>query len=256
MKRKYSLLLIFLCIGVEVTFAQISDKDWNYLVIREDVVKPSMTYDYEASLTDLSSFLVENKVHGINYITQLQDNLHYTHITTVKNLNEFDEGLSAYIRGDKKSAEFNLIWSDLNETIDCYAYYVIKYEPELSYVPDGKVWLEEAPYRRWNYIHFYPGTEQEVIKILKAWKNLYENKGIKNGFRVFSGVIGLEQPVMILTTWAESPLDYQSKLQENIELLDDEGSILWMGMMELARKVETIEGWYLPQYSFTPDEKK
>jgi hypothetical protein len=29
----------------------------------------------------------------------------------------------------------------------------------------------------------------------------------------------------------------------------DSGSILWMKMMELVRKVETYEGWYLPQYS-------
>ena len=91
------------------------------------------------------------------------------------------------------------------------------------------------------------------MRYLKAWKNLYKNKGVKNGFRVFSGVIGLEQPVIIITTWGKSPLEYQTNLQENIELLYNEGTFLWTGMMELVRKVETVEGWYLPQYSFTPD---
>ncbi|MCB2207346.1 MAG: hypothetical protein KQH67_03535 [Bacteroidetes bacterium] len=253
MKRKYTLLVILLFIGAEVTFAQLSDKDWKYIVVREDVVKPSMTNDYEASLTDLRSFLMENKVHGVKYITQLQDNLHYTHITTVKKLGEFDEGLSAYIRGDKKSAEFDLIWSDLNETIESYSYYVVKYEDDLSYVPDDKVWLEDAPYRRWNYFYFQPGTEKEVQKLISAWKNLYEDKGISNGFRVYTGVIGIERPVIIFTTWAKNPRDFQENIQKNIELLGEEGTILWMAMMQLVRKVETVEGWYLPQYSFVPE---
>ena len=256
MKKYYALLLLLIILGIDGAFAQMSDNDLKYLMVRDDVVKPSMTVYYEASLTGLSQFLAKSDVQGIKYITQLQDDYHYTHITTLKDMNDINGGLRAFIKGDKKSAEFDLIWSDLNETIESYTYYVVKYEPELSYVPDGKVWLEKAPYRRWNYFYFQPGTEKEVEKILKAWKNLYENKGLDHGFRVFSAVIGLEQPVILFTTWAESPIDYQTNLQENIELLEDEGAILWMAMMELVRKVETVEGWYLPQYSYMPDDSK
>jgi len=36
-------------------------------------------------------------------------------------------------------------------------------------------------------------------------------------------------------------------------MLGEDGPILWMAMMELVRKVETIEGWYLPQYSYMPE---
>ena len=47
----------------------------------------------------------------------------------------------------------------------------------------------------------------------------------------------------------DRPGDLQDRLQENMESFGDSGSILWMKMMELVRKVETYEGWYLPQYS-------
>lgn len=252
MKNIYYSIIFILLLGVEATFAQISDKDLNYLLVREDAVKPAMASYYEASLADLGDFLVENKVKNVNYITQLQDNYHYAHVTQLESMDDINGGLKAFIKGEKKSSEFDLIWSDLNETIESFRYYVVKYEPELSYVPDGKVWLEEAPYRRWNYLHFEPGTEAEAEDILLAWKNLYKNKGVKTGFRVFKGVIGLDQPVLMLTTWSKSPLDYQIELQESIDLLDEEGTILWVAMMELVREVETVEGWYLPQYSFTP----
>jgi hypothetical protein len=252
MKKYISLLLLFLTAGINGVFSQMTDENWNYLLIREDVVIPSMTFEYETSLTDLSIFLTDNNIKNVNYLTQLQDNYHYTHVTVLDDLNEIGSGIKAYINGDKTSSEFDLIWDDLNETIESFIYYVVKYEPELSFVTDGLVWLEEAPYRKWNYFYFKPGTEKEVKEILIAWKNLYQNKGVENGFRVFQGVVGIEQPVFILTTWAESPLDYQLNLQENIDLLGEEGTVLWMAMMQLVRKVETVEGWYLPQYSFVP----
>ena len=256
MKKIFLITVILIGLGVNVGIAQISDSNLNYLMVREDMVKPSRAADYEASLTDLALFLSDQKVQSVNYMTQLQDNFHYSHVVRLNSLNDIDGGLRSYVKGEKKSAEFDLIWSDLKETINSYRYYVVQYQPELSYVPDGKIWLEEAPYRRWNYLHFEPGTEKEAEQILLAWKNLYKDKGVKSGFRVFKGVVGLDQPVYMFTTWSATPLDYQIELQESIELLDDDGTILWIAMMELVRKAETVEGWYLPQYSFNPETKK
>lgn len=256
MKNIYTILLVLFIFGIEAVFAQVSDKDWKYLLVREDAVKPSMSKYYEATLSDLKQYLTENNVKHVNYMTQLQDNFYYSHVTPIKSMDDIDGGLESFIKGKERSAEFDLIWGDLNETIESYSYYVVKYEPEMSYVPDGKVWLEEAPYRRWNYLYFEPGTEKEAEEILLAYKNLYKNKGVKSGFRVFKGVIGIDQPVIMLTTWSKTPLDYQVELNESIGLLDEEGAVLWVAMMELVRNAETIEGWYLPQYSFTPDSQK
>jgi hypothetical protein len=256
MQTKFLITVLLINLGTNVVLSQITDKSLNYLLVREDNVKPARAADYEASLSDLADFLGDNKVKNVSYMTQLQDNYNYAHVAQLNSMDDINGGLRSYIKGEKKSAEFDLIWMDLNETINSYRYYVVKYEPELSYVPDGQVWLEEAPYRRWNYLHFEPGTEKQAEEILLAWKNLYQDKGIKSGFRVFKGVIGLDQPVIMFTTWSKTPLDYQIELQESIEQLDEEGTILWVAMMELVRKAETVEGWYLPQYSFIPETNK
>jgi hypothetical protein len=253
MKKINQIILVLLFIGLNSTYAQVSDSEWNYMLIREDVVKPSMTTNYEASLTDLTQFFIENKANDVNYITNLQDNYHYMHVSKLSSLDDIHKGIKTYINGDKASDEIKLIWSDLNESIDHYRSYVMKYEPKLSYVIDHDFWLEDRPYRRWNYYYFQSGTEKQVDQILAAWKNLYKNKGVSQGFRVFKGVIGIEQPVVLFITWSDSPLNYQINLQESIKLLGEDGPILWMAMMELVRKVETIEGWYLPQYSYIPE---
>ena len=248
----YLTIVLFLVIGFQASIAQISDRNLNYLLIREDVVKPSKAAAYETSLIDLAQFLTDNKVKHVNYMTQIQDNNRYSHVAQLDKMEDINGGLKTFIRGDEKSAKFDLIWNDLNESIESHKYYLIKYEPEFSYVPDGLIWLDEAPYRRWNYLHFEPGSEKVAEQLLLAWKNLYKTKGVKSGYRVFKGVIGLDQPVILFATWSQSPLDYQKELDERIDLLDHEGTVLWLAMMDLVRKTETVEGWFLPEYSFLP----
>jgi hypothetical protein len=224
------------------------------LLIREDVVIPSKSSDYEISLLKLTSFLEGKNVNDVNYMTHVQDNYHYSHITVLRDLDEIQGGIPAYITGKNASDEFNLIWEELIESLESFRFYVVKYHPEFSHVTDGRVWLDEAPFRKWNYYHFTPGSEKQVDQLLAAWKNLYEQKGVDNGYRVFRGTIGIEQPLVIFTSWAKSPLEHQQNLDNNIELLGEEGSVLWISMLELARKVETVEGWYLPFYSYQPEK--
>ena len=88
----------------------------------------------------------------------------------------------------------------MNSNIDSYRYYVVKYEPKLSYVPDGDDWDDSKSYRKWNYIQFILGSEKEVEKIFASWKHLYEAKGVETVFRIFTGFLGIEQPTYILTT--------------------------------------------------------
>lgn len=253
MKKYLFVLFVFTLTEIINVSAQDLDIEGNYILIREDIVKPSMTIQYEAAMAELTDFLVKNEVSDIMYITQLQDDYSYAHVSVVNQIEQVEKGLRNYFKGTENEAEFELIWSYLNESIDSYKFSLGKFRMDLSYVPDAKIWLDKAPYRKWNYYYFKPGTEQQAEKIIAAWKSLYERKGVKSGFRVFQGLIGTEGPVYIFTTWGESPLDYQLGLQGSIKSLDGEGSELWMSMMNLVRKVETIEGWYLPQYSYIPE---
>lgn len=251
--KKISLLLILsgLFAGIQ-TYGQLTDKDWKYLVMREDVVMPSNTATYEAALADVTNFFKTNNIQGVFYLTQLQDNYHYTHISALNNFEDLDEGLLAYVTDPSKKTELQLLMDNLNNNLETSKIVVVKYRPELSYTPDNNIWLEKAPYRRFNFFYFFPGMEKEIENVLTTWKTLYQQKGVENGFRVFTGMVGLDRPVYILTTWSADPLTYQQNLQDNMKKLGDEGAKVWISTMEMVRDVETIEGWYLPQYSYIP----
>ena len=252
MNKYFFTLVLIVAIGINTGCSQSSPEETDLLLIREDVVKPYLAPDYELALMDLAAFLKERGVKDVNYLTHIQDNCHYSHITTIKDFNEIDDGMEKFIGGLISNIEFDLIWKLMTETMESYHYYVVKYDKDNSYVPDGGNWIDGFPYRKWNYYYFNPGTEKEVDEILAAWKNLYERNGLATGYRVYRGLLGIEQPVVIFTSWAKTPLEHHQNLEANIEILGEEGSSLLLGMIELANRVETIEGYFVPEFSYQP----
>ena len=64
-KNYFSTLFMF--VFLSNAFGQTMDENLNLLLVREDKVSPSMSVDYEMSLTDLKNFLTENNVQNFNY---------------------------------------------------------------------------------------------------------------------------------------------------------------------------------------------
>jgi len=249
-----SFTLIFMLNNTYV-IAQSEAKNWDLMLVREDHVKPFQAATYEAALGDMKAFLEENKVSNYSYFTHLRDDYSFTHIIPIDNLGDLELGIFDYVQEKVDNPGFRLIWNEIYESINSYRYYLIKHNHKLSYIPKNDDWGNGSPYRKWSYYYFKPGTEKEVEKILASWKQLYIKHDIKNGYRVFSGSIGLQTSLYIFTTWAEGPEEFQNGLEENLKLLGEEGAALWQKTMENVQKVETIEGWYLPQYSYTRDQK-
>ncbi len=234
---------------------QLSDEKWDLMLIREDKVYPSMTDNYEMTLTDLKGFLTSKKAKDFTYFTHIQDNYSFAHVTPIHHLKDLSKGIHSFFAKEVNDPELDVILAYLNETIESYRYYIVQYRPEFSYVPQGDHWGDKTPYRKWVYYYFHPGSESDVEGIFSSWKHLYESKGVKSGFRVFSGFIGTEQPLYILTTWAEDPLTYHQNLQETMDVLGEDGALLWAKMMEFVNVADITEGWFLPQYSYAPGMK-
>ena len=246
----YIAIFIILSQGT-LAWGQVSDEKWDLMLIREDKVFPTMTDEYEMTLMDIKDYLSENKVKDFNYFTHMQDDYFFTRVMPIHRLSDLKNGIHEYVEKKIKDPEFTLLTEYLNEAIASYRYYIVQYKRDLSFVPEGDNWAEGSPYRKWSYYYFQPGTEDEVESVLAAYKQLYSEKGAKMGFRVFKGFIGIEQPVYLLNTWAEDPLDYHQNLQEVSEILGEEGIALWSKMIGYAYEVDAVEGWYLPQYSVT-----
>jgi len=252
---KYYFNILFLLLTMAYSYGQNIDENLNLLLVREDKVSPELADDYEMSLADLRDYLTDNQIEGFNYFTHIEDNFEFTHVMPLKNLDELNDGTREALLKKVNEPELNLIMEYFDLSIDSYKHYIVQYKPELSYVPSSQQWDEDNTYRKWHYYNFYPGSEDSVEEILAAYKHLYKTKNVEMGFRVFAGFIGIERPTYILTTWANSPLDYHQDLEKVSEMLGDDGALLWSKLMDMVIEAKITEGWYLPQYSYAPGKK-
>lgn len=234
---------------------QSSESDWNMMLVREDNVIPSLVGNYEASLMDLKEFIIEENVEDFQYFCHMQDDYCFTHVIPVNSCEDVGYMKFASWVQRMSNPEADLIYADINGSIESSRYYMLQYNPYLSYVPESENWIEGLPYRKWSFYYFYPGTEDDARALLSAWQGLYMKKNVAGGFRVFEGYLGTEQPLFVFTNWAEDPKDHQEKLYQTMEALGEESIILYQALMQYVRKVETVEGWYLPQYSHTKNQK-
>lgn len=257
MKIKNILYIVFAVLLIQNTtmYSQVSEDDWDLILVREDKVIPSMANDYELFLADIKSYLEEKKVKDFNYFTLMQDEYMFRHVTPIKSLKEIQNSSQSFLAKKMNDPELDLILNLMNETIVSTKHTILKYQPNLSFIPEGNSWSVGNSYRKWSYLYFYPGSETEINTILASWKDLYEKKAAKMGFRVFTSFIGEEKPLYIFSTWGESPLKYHENMDALATLLGEDGAILWLKMMEYVRDTKTVEGWFLPQYSFAPDVK-
>lgn len=249
------LSMVFVFSQNTVVLGQDTDVDWDLLLIREDQVFPSMAEDYQMSLTDLKDLLTEKKEKNFNYFTHLQDDYMFTHITPIKHFKDLGNGMRSLFGKEANDTELDLVLDYMDQSIESYRNYVVQYRSDLSYIPEGDDWGDNTPYRKWSYYYCQPGTEGDVELVLSSWKNLYQDKGVEMGFRVFKGFIGIGQPVYILTTWGEDPMSYQVNLQKVSLELGEKGAGLLDEMIGYVNEIDIVEGWYLPQYSYTGGKK-
>jgi len=100
-------------------------------------VNPSQTDKYEIMLADLKDFLSEKNVQDFNYFTHVPDDYIFTHIFSINDLSDLSNGMHTLMAKKINDPELDLILDYYNEAIETYRYFIVRYIPELSYIPDG-----------------------------------------------------------------------------------------------------------------------
>ena len=108
------------------------------ILVREDIVKPYLADEYEYALMDLAAHFAENGEKDIRYITHIQDNFHYTHLSEIDHLDDIQSCMFACTHGKEKSAECSLIFEVMHKAVEPSRAYIVELDEDLSYIPDDE----------------------------------------------------------------------------------------------------------------------
>ena len=247
----WAALLLFVC--SLSTFAQEAKKQ--LFVVHEDVVKPSMVTKYEKISKNLVTQLKEHGVSEISEMCAATNDFHYYYITPVDNMAALDEKPWKSVQEKMGKEAFEKMWEGYGECYDKHSTYMLSLSPEDSYDPQNSDIMDpEALYRRWQFFYIDPAKAEASNKVVKKWKALSESKNIANGYRVYRGGMGTEQPLILVIEWAKDAAALAAQNAEDAKLYGEEGQELWGKTLSITRKYEVKEGTMRPDLSYVPGQ--
>jgi len=227
-----------------------------FFVMHQEIAKPSMLKQYEDTTKEFTAAV--HRHHELSPAFSFtavagDDNL-YTYVTPIKSMTDIESIYAGF--GALAQAE-GAKWGDLmkraGETMEYARESIVMEDPSLSYTPEKpRLKLEEQAYVHVKLFYLKPGYETEADDVARQLANLFRQKKVELGYRLFKVVLGPEMPLLIVVIGAKDPVDYATADKEHLEVLGDEGQALFQRVFALTRRFEQHGGWVRPDLSLAP----
>ena len=224
-----------------------------YLVLHQEIAKPSMIAQYEASTKEFIALVKANKDKMPHFAVTclMSPNLTYTYILSMPTLATMD-AVNAEFGALAQSA--GAAFLDLNkrggEATDHIRESIVQLAPELSYRPaQPRLKPEEARYHHYDLYYVMPGREPEADQLGADYAKLYKAKNIGTGYNLYKTVMGPDMPVYVAAVNARDAADFEAERAKVEAALGAEGQALNQRAMSLTRRFEQQEAVLRPDLS-------
>lgn len=219
--------------------------------VHEDVVKPSMSLEYENTLADIYKLIEEFPLEDLKMLVLQGSNNHYFFVEPIGSMADLDKP-SPLIKLAEKAGR-DKIMALINRLDKCYDVerdYVIRLNNELSYMPNGITQTPEGQnYREQYKIYYSPENRQAVRDQMKAVKAMFTEKKSNMHYRVYQSEFGTEAEYYLVSVAAKDELDMAEKGKAHEELVGEDGKKMMWELFQKVLKIEEIEGEMRPDLS-------
>ncbi|WP_026755614.1 hypothetical protein [Sediminibacter sp. Hel_I_10] len=220
--------------------------------VHEDVVKPSMTSEYEDILKELFKIIEDNPIEDFNMLTLRGYNNHYYYIEPINSMADLDK--PSPLASLAKTAGEEKVMSILKRMDKCYDVekdYIIKLNNELSHMPDGMTQTPEGEnYREQYKIYYTPQNRSMMKEKMKSVKDMFITKNSKMHYRVYESGFGTEAEFYLVSISAKDESDMATKSEIHEKLLGEDGKKMMFDMFQTTLNIEEIEGEIRPDLSY------
>lgn len=242
--RSLSLVLCVMC-----SFILLQAQESQKFVVHEDVVFPSKITEYEAASKTFAETMEQHNATDAAFLTVSLDDNRYLYVSAIEDLAALDSNPFEKVSEAMGEGAFEQMMSKYDGTFESHKNYVINLSHDLSYNSE-EILTDGVNFRHFDYWFVTPGKWKEAKAIAKEWKELYASKGVEQGYRVYTGGLGTEELLMVVS-WAKTPEEFYAQRTKNREALGDITEIM-NRTMALTRKKESYDGMIRPDLSYQP----
>jgi hypothetical protein len=258
LKLKFFLLLIAgVLIFSTFTFAQEESKDQLYWV-REEVAKVDMWDKYESTSKEWVKLMTDAGLDFPYMWASQRDDAHYYYLFPLENYAAIDKfpgifGAAIDKIGKDKWAKFMV---ENESSIVTHKDFIVTRSAKYSYWPkEPRLKPEEAKFIHWMFFHYKLENRKEVMDIMTEWKELYQEKNIKNGYTVWLMELGRDNNMIVLTESYKDGADYYTAMEADNATMEAEAKALWTKMSVYITSVENKYGNQRPDLGFDNESK-
>jgi hypothetical protein len=179
----------------------------------------------------------------------------YTYITPIRSFTDIESIYNGFPALAKAEGEAK--WGDLmrrgGDAMEYVRESILLEDPGLSYTPEKpRLKPEEQAYLHVKLFYLKPGYETEGDDLARQIADLFRQKKVELGYRLFKVVLGPEMPLLIVVIGAKDPADYATADKAHLEVLGAEGQALFQRVFAITRRFEQHGGWVRPDLSLAP----
>jgi len=225
------------------------------LLIHEEIARPSMLMQYDASLREILAALTEKKadpsIFGMSLFVTPE--FHYIYIVPISNYGALDKFQAAWMAVGEQvgKAKWQAMMDRANASMESYNETVAMLRPDLSYMPaNPRLKMDEQKYVQIQFYYVIPGKEMEAEAIAKDYGALFKQKNIPDGFNVYWAMNGTDLPLLVVTSAGRSRADYYANDEKVNATLGNDVRPLQARALAITRRYEIRESMAHPELSF------
>lgn len=257
MKTKIFAFTLTLLLGASCflpVMAQAQEQKAQLYQVYDFVVKPAMVAKFEAGVKREIELGSPSPWNAFS-----TDDFHYYFLFPISNfagmdsIEKAEETWRAKI-GDEK---FRALMKSAEGTFEYYKGGVIRFLPELSYIPKTpKYKPEEENFVYWAFANVEFGKEEELATVFKQWVTVYDTNKIPLGWRTYVGLMGVEMPLYFWGMRYKSAAEFWVEDEKATKTIGESKVMeLWNKTVSLFKKYEYKTGRPRPDLLNNPKGK-
>ncbi|WP_353780033.1 hypothetical protein [Winogradskyella sp. 3972H.M.0a.05] len=251
---KMRMLLLLACILMtNLGFAQDKEPPTMF-VVHTDYVNFNKMMQYEEAAKALKENCEKHDIQDVDWLTVSIEDGRYVYVSAIENMAELDNNPMASLFEKMGQEEAGALFNKMDECYDSHGNTIVHYMPELSYNPEGYS-TEGKNYREYHFLYYSPKDSKAMNEGMKAVKDMFAAKGVKNGYNVYHSGFGEKDSYYMVSIAGKDDIAVAQGGKENDEILGDERQATFYKVISLTTKYDQVNGRLRPDLSYTPAKK-